>query len=424
MPTATHMLDDSAKTVWNICLATALALLVLGFLTETPMGILQGIYKFILTPDILVTDYFVVSSPGAAFANAGIVMLMSLLLLWWTKTPMTGGAISRSFLMAGFALFGKNPVNILPFFLGVWIYCKVKKVPMAKYTGAALYSSALSPIVSDMITRPEIPWFWLRVLLAVFVGAVISYAMIPVAEHSFCAHMGYTLFNYGFAGGLIALVFASVMKALGNSIDTVHIWQPGIDPFMLLVLLILCFGLVLTGLYLCHWSAKPFVRMMRHSGRAHTDFVVTDGVGATVMNMGVVGLICLAYILLIDGDLNGPVIGAILTCIGFASCGLHPRNVIPIMLGVFLASLVIIRPTDDPSLQLAALFGTALAPIAGHFGWKYGIVAGMLQAALVLALAAPCGGYNLYNNGFSAGLIALIMVGFIQGFSPKWQKEI
>jgi len=139
--------------------------------------------------------------------------------------------------------------------------------------------------------------------------------------------------------------------------------------------------------------------------------------------MGIVGLICIAYIVAIGGDLNGPVIGAILTCVGFASCGLHPRNVVPIISGVFLMSLFITSGTADPSMQLAALFGTALAPIAGQFGWVYGIVAGMLHTALVLVLAAPCGGYNLYNNGFSAGLIALIMIGFIQGFSPKWHHD-
>ncbi|MFR1809764.1 MAG: DUF1576 domain-containing protein, partial [Pygmaiobacter massiliensis] len=165
----------AGKTVWHICNGTAAVLAIVGFLLDTPRNILHGIYTYVHTPDILVTDYFVIGSPGAAFVNASIVMFISIALLWFCKTPFTGGAISRCFLMAGFALFGKNPINILPFFLGVWIYCKIRKLPMGNYTAAALYASALAPIVSDMMNRPEIPSYWARFLLAVIVGALISY---------------------------------------------------------------------------------------------------------------------------------------------------------------------------------------------------------------------------------------------------------
>ena len=413
----------AGKTVFKLCMGTALSLLIFGLLLDSPRNIIDGMLRFVMTPDVLVTDYFVIGSQGAALVNASVVMVISICLLWFTKTSFTGGAISRTFLMAGFALFGKNPLNILPFFLGVWIYCKIRDLPLSKYTAAALYSSALAPIVSDVMNQEGWP-FAVRLFGAIAVGALISYIMIPVAEHSFSAHMGYTLFNYGFAGGLIALVYASVMKAMGRSIDVVHIWQTGIDWHILLYVLTLCFGLIGAGLYLAKGNYKLFFRIMRHSGRSPTDFVITDGIAATTMNMGVVGLICTAYIIFIGGDLNGPVVGAILTSIGFASSGLHPRNVVPIMLGVFLAGSMMVMPVNSPSLQLAALFGTALAPIAGQFGWTYGIAAGMLHSALALALAAPCGGYNLYNNGFSAGLIALVMIGFIQGFSRKWHHEV
>lgn len=162
---------------------------------------------------------------------------------------------------------------------------------------------------------------------------------------------------------------------------------------------------------------------MRHSGRAPTDFVITDGIGAAMVNMGAMGAVSLIYILLIGGDLNGPVAGAILTSIGFGAAGEHPRNSLPIMGGVWLASLVMVQNHTDPGMQLAALFGTALAPIAGQFGWHYGVMAGFLHAAVVLAVAAPCGGYNLYNNGFSAGLVALVMVSVIQGISRRWRES-
>ena len=62
-----------------------------------------------------------------------------------------------------------------------------------------------------------------------------------------------------------------------------------------------------------------------------------------------------------------------------------------------------------PALQLAGLFGTTLAPVAGHFGPVCGILAGFIHSALVLQTGGPVAGLNLYNNGFSGGLIAIVL---------------
>ena len=74
---------------------------------------------------------------------------------------------------------------------------------------------------------------------------------------------------------------------------------------------------------------------------------------------------------------------------------------------------------DYPSLQLAGLFGTTLAPISGHFGWPYGILAGFIHASLVLQTGGPVAGLNLYNNGFSGGLIAIVLYPTITAIGRK-----
>lgn len=416
--------SNDEKNIWSISFMTCAFILVLGILADTPKGIMKGILTYLGTPDILVTDYYVIGSTGAALVNSALVMFISLVLLKVTKTPLTGNILARSYLMAGFALFGKNVLNILPFILGVYIYCAIRKLPMVNYTAAALYSTALAPIVSAVVSNSSIPAM-LRIPLGIASGALISYILIPIADHSFGAHMGYTLFNYGFAGGLLALLIASVVKGVSHhNIALASIWQKGIDRISLFFVISLCSFLIIWGLIQKGGNLKSFVRIMRHTGRAPADFVITDSLAPTAINMGVVGFIALAYIMLIGGDLNGPVLGAILTCIGFAAIGIHPRNMIPIIVGVFLASTIMHYDASMPSLQLASLFGTALAPIAGSFGPIYGIMAGFLHAFLVLTIGEPCGGFNLYNNGFSAGLTAIIMVGFIQGFSKKWHKAV
>ena len=87
----------------------------------------------------------------------------------------------------------------------------------------------------------------------------------------------------------------------------------------------------------------------------------------------------------------------------------HAFNIVPVMAGVALGAYGMHYTPDYPALQLAGLFGTTLAPIAGHFGWPFGVLAGFIHSALVLQTGGPVAGLNLYNNGFSGGLIAIVL---------------
>lgn len=79
------------------------------------------------------------------------------------------------------------------------------------------------------------------------------------------------------------------------------------------------------------------------------------------------------------------------------------------MIGVLLGSTFLHVSANHESLQLAALFGTTLAPFSGVFGWPFGMLAGVIHSAVVLQAGLPLEGMNLYNNGFSAGLVALVL---------------
>ena len=125
--------------------------------------------------------------------------------------------------------------------------------------------------------------------------------------------------------------------------------------------------------------------------------------------MGINGLIGIAFILSGGGDLNGPTVGGILTIMGFSAFGKHARNIVPVMAGVFLGSVVMHWSLGDSAVQLACLFCTTLAPISGYFGWPFGVLAGFLHSSVVLYTGTPVAGMNLYNNGFSGGLVAIVL---------------
>src|SRR5699024_2013254 len=130
-------------------------------------------------------------------------------------------------------------------------------------------------------------------------------------------------------------------------------------------------------------------RLLHSSGRAPSDYLRMLGGGPVLVNMGINGLIATGYILLVGGDLNGPTMGGILTVIGFSAYGKHARNILPVMAGVLLGGIFMHYDPAAPALQLAALFGTTLAPFAGVFGWPVGVLAGFLHSAVVLQAGSP-----------------------------------
>ena len=79
-----------------------------------------------------------------------------------------------------------------------------------------------------------------------------------------------------------------------------------------------------------------------------------------------------------------------------------------------MTGLPVIYTPTTPGILIASIFCVGLAPIAGQFGILAGIEAGILHAAIVMYSSQLYGGLNLYNNGFSCGWVAIIMVPLIE----------
>jgi hypothetical protein len=214
----------------------------------------------------------------------------------------------------------------------------------------------------------------------------------------------------GFTAGLVGLLVVALYKSYGFVPDPVFIWTTGNNVLLGSFLSALFISMIAVGFWMDRAALAGVKKVMATTGQSPTDFIALAGLGPTLANMGVCGVIGMAYILAVGGDLNGPVIGAIFTIVGFAAFGKHPRNIVPIMMGVFLGSLAKPWNADDPSILLAALFGTTLAPIAGRFGWHWGVVAGFIHSSAALTVGPVHGGLNLYNNGFAAGIVASVLV--------------
>ena len=181
--------------------------------------------------------------------------------------------------------------------------------------------------------------------------------------------------------------------------QSVLIWKEGIDPGIVIGLFLYFLIAFLYGWFLNRWQIKSVLAITRHPGRAVADFVLMDRAGPTLMNMALVGMSCLIYIIVIGGDLSGPVVGAILTAFGFAAFGVHLKNFLPVLAGVVLlfGDPLLRIYTDEPTVLVkckeALLVSMLTFPINGILEAVDTVVRGMGYAVTsrVASMAGICG---------------------------------
>jgi len=398
--------------------AFASAFILFGLVVDGPQQVLHGLLEIVTTRDALLTDYFGVGGIGAACVNAGLLTLCACFAYYRAHAKMTGAAVACLFLVLGFGLFGKNLLNVWSIVLGVYLYARFRGEPFSTHINTAFFGAALAPVFSEILFSSALA-LEVRVPLAVATSLAIGFILPPAAAQLFKAHSGFSLYNMGFTAGIVGTLVVAMYKSYGFVPDPVMIWTTGNNRLLGSFLAALFASMAVIGYYFDRSPPAGLRRIMQSTGQAPTDFIASSGFGPTLANMALTGMVSMTYVVLVGGDLNGPVIGAILTIVGFAAYGKHPRNIVPIMLGVFLGSLAKPWGVSDPAIVLAALFGTTLAPIAGRFGWHWGIVAGLIHSSAALSVGSLHAGLNLYNNGFAAGIVAAVLVPVIIAIQGK-----
>jgi hypothetical protein len=416
----TYPIKNRNRITLLVCLFGG-AMIVMAFFTNTPAEVFRGEFEILTSPSVLITDYIAYANLGAALFNAGLVTLIGLGLAWIIRARFNGYLLSAIFTLAGFAFFGKNVFNILPIFLGVFLYDRIfNHKPMKDLIAPLLFGTTLGPVVSQVAFGFDFGWWGL--IGGILLGIIIGILLAALMNHIYSFHLGYNLYNTGTTGGFVATVVYISMRGFGMEIQPAFYWSTQHTVYLTWFVLVVLISLIVLGFL---WGAKfnQYRIIWKSSGRLASDYVVMTDLGTTLVNMGIVGLIALAYVHVVGGDVNGATLAGIFTVTGFGALGKHPRNILPIMIGVFLFCIPNIWGHAEPGPLLAALFCTTLAPIAGKFGFFAGLIAGALHLPMVMHVGSVHGFMNLYNNGFAGGLAMLIIIGFIKGFKPSLLEE-
>lgn len=386
----------------------SISMIFISLLFNSPKEIYYGYIKILTSPSNLLTDYMAVGGVGAAFFNASILMLLASVFLWKRNQLLTGPIIAALFTLFGFSLFGKNLFNTIPITLGVYLYGKLEGIKFESLTMNSLFATALGPVVSYICFG--IGFSYLKGFLISYAVGILIGMIVPSLSASFLRfHQGYTLYNIGFTCGVIGLFIQGILKSFSLEVESKRVL--GNSDIKIFILMYVFFVIVFfLGYYLNGLSFKNFIKLLKSSGKAPSDFGNIYGRGVSLINMALLGVLFTTYVAFMKQPLNGPILGGIFTIFGFGIFGKHLRNVIAVFLGTMIAYFLNIDDPFSVTSVVTVLFSTNLAPIAGEYGILAGILAGFCHVSIVSSVGLLHGGLNLYNNGFSGGFVAAAIV--------------
>lgn len=389
-----------------------------GILNNSVSGVLKGFTSIILSPTILITDFIQVGGIEATLINVAVVGFINIYIMNRYRLKINGILIAAFLTVIGFSYFGKNLYNILPIYLGGYLYAKYQKISFKDIIVVIMFGTALSPMISEISFAGILPQH-LAIIVAIIVGIFTGFIIVPLSSHMLKFHDGYNLYNIGFTSGVIGTVLTSVLRSYGVTVEPVSIISDKNHISVIIMLLILFFGFMLMGIIINHRALLDYGKILGYKGRLVTDFTHLVGYGITFTNMSILGFISLFYVLLIGGIVNGPVIAGIFTVVGFGAFGKHIKNCFPVVVGVIVTALFFGYDLSATGIIISVLFSTTLAPIAGSYGPIIGILAGVLHMILVTNVGVIHGGINLYNNGFSGGLVAGVLIPIVDAFRKE-----
>ena len=414
------------------------AFLVAALISPDRAELISGLQAIYTTPAQVTKDYFEVGSVSAAFFNVFLVSALCAGLYMLPGAVANGVSFLAFSLTAGFCFWGMNLFNVIPCFLGVVLYSAVKKEAVAKNVNFMLFATGFAPLITDMFLRYpglELHGYTVgSVILGLCVGVVIGFLTPAGCAYAPNAHKGFSLYSAALPLGMMAFFMRSLFyTALGGQLPAVEgvlgPSRPGVFYTFFGIVFVAC---IVLGVWKNGWSFKGYGKLLKSAGHK-TDLANEFGPAVALINIGVFGLFLMLYYTLVGGSLNGVTFGLILCMVCTAVAGSHPGNVWPIMVGYvamsFLTKALFQGESHSLAINAQAIligmcYANGLSPIAGKYGWPFGIIAGMMHYTLVTCVPAMHGGFLLYNGGFTACLVCILFVPVLERFFKTKEERL
>ena len=313
------------------------------------------------------TNDFDIGGYAGSFFDAGLVCLACTLLFCLPKAKANAGSVIGFLLTMGFCFWGLNIMNMWFGILGVLAYCLVKRENPAKHVNTMLFTTALTPLYSDLLLRyPDAAahgFSWYGLAFAVAVGLFVGFFLPAGLPHSPNIHKGYSIYSAAIPIGFMSFFLRAVLYSLpGNEIPAAPVnhhhasWEIA-DAFCIAVFVI-CIAVA----FMMGCTPKKYWQLLK--------------------------------------DVWPSMLGyALICCIFRQIVGEEYQLVI-----------------NNQTIVIGLCFANCLAPIAGKYGWWAGTIAAMLHYCIVKFVPEMHGGFLLYNGGFTSGMICLMFIPVLECF--------
>ena len=413
--------------------------LIAAFFMPDRQNMLPGLLNIFCNPTLSGTSFFDVGGYAATFLNMGLNALVCTAFFWIPGEKECHSAVLVTVLTTGFGSWGIHIVNMWPTMLGVLLYCIVKKEKIGDKSNDFLFTTGLAPFMSELMVRypnDDVTGFSLQgIALAVLVGAFAGFFIPAGLDNSHSVHRDFSLYSAALPVGMTAfMIQGSLYKAMGVEIPGAVTDLVLVSPAIVNTFCCILFGSCVLFALLIGCRPRDYWQLLTDPAQIQ-NFAATYNNATFLMNVGMYGLFILTYYNIIGAPFNGITFGVIFCMLSTCNAGSHPGNVWPIMLGYAAASHVFqfLSPffgaeftqfLHTQSIVVGLCYANGLSPISDEYGWLYGMIASMMHFCMVTTLPVLHGGMCLYNGGFTAGLVCLLMVpGLEWHFMTKHERR-
>jgi len=402
---------------------------------------LSGLWQIVSRPVKISTNCFDLGGYAATFLNMGLVGLVFLGLFLVLKGNPNNVSTLAFLLTVGFSSWGITVLNVWPTILGVVVYCLVKKEKLSANVNAMMFSTGIAPLISDLLVRypnAEVVGFNLPgLIVTLIIGILIGFGVSAGLSHAPQVHKGFDLYSAAVPVCFIAFFLnATLYKTIGIALPA----APGAETLAVAsqltvnVFCLLVFSSCVVLALLLGCKPRDYLALLKSENHV-ANVSGTLGKEVFLMNVGVYGLFILAYYNAIGASFNGVTFGIIFCMLCTCNSGSHPGNVWPIMLGYVVGSAVFgwlsalaggtyAMAINAQAIAIGLCFANGLSPIVSKYGWFWGMVSAVMHFLLVTSVPNMHGGFCLYNGGFTAAVICVLLVPVLEKFvKTKAEKK-
>ncbi len=152
-----------------------------AFIAPDRAEMFTGLRRIMTESSKVSTNYFDNGGYAGTFLNAGLVCLVLTALYSLPKVKVNATSCLAFLLTAGFCFWGVNILNLWFGFLGVLLYCLVKRENPANQINAMVFTTGICPLFTDLMIRyphaDVVGFRWQGILLAVAIGLFIGFCL-------------------------------------------------------------------------------------------------------------------------------------------------------------------------------------------------------------------------------------------------------